>query len=112
MPQATHFGSADEMTAYLEPWEAVTRDRAAAMEAELALEVHPSHVLARRNLEIIAARRDCDDVLCRVEGLGYAVVHMTWSHRHESPEFLRTQVFLSFDEWRECRIKPDHLEYG
>lgn len=103
--------SGDQMTEYLEPWEAVPTERAVPLEAELALEIHPSHVLANRKVEIIARRRDCDDVLCRVEGIGYAVVHLTWSHERQAPKSLRTEVFASFDEFCERQMKPDHLDY-
>jgi hypothetical protein len=61
----------------------------------------------------VAVRRDADDVLFEVAGLGYAVVHLTWSgHSESSASFPWTRVFESFDDWQERGMNPDHREYS
>jgi hypothetical protein len=62
-------------------------------------------------LAAVAARSDRDDVLFVVPGLGYAVVHLTWSGRREnSPEWPRTEVLSSIEEWRDSGMQRDHEE--
>jgi hypothetical protein len=64
-------------------------------------------------LAATAARADCDDVLFEVPGLGYAVVHLTWSgHRENSREWPRTEVFSSIEEWRDRVMQRDHEEFS
>lgn len=100
------------MVSYLEPWEPVSPERQLQIEAELARELHGMHVLTGRTLHVVAARCDCDEVLCEVVGLGYAVVHMTWSgHREQTAEWPMTEMFSSLDDWHERGMKPDHDEY-
>ena len=76
--------------AYLEPWEPIPEDHRVRIETEIARELPPNHVLAGRTLRVVAARSDCDDLLCEVTDLGYAVVHATWSgHVEQSREWPR-----------------------
>jgi hypothetical protein len=101
------------MLAYLEPWKSVPVERRAQIEAELARELHPKHALAGRTLRVVAARCDCDDVLCEVAGLGYAVVHVTWSGlREQSPQWPTTEIFSSPEDWQEQGMRRDHEEYA
>jgi hypothetical protein len=82
------------------------------IETELARELHPNHILAERTFHVVAARSDRDDVLCEVPGLGYAVVHVTWSGRRErSPQWPTAEIFSSLEDWGERRMKRDHEEY-
>jgi hypothetical protein len=98
-------------TDHLEPWHAVSPERRAQLDAEVAQELPPGHVLAGRPLAAAAARSDRDDVLFEIPGLGYAVVHLTWSGRREnSPEWPRTEVFSSIEEWRDRVMQRDHEE--
>jgi hypothetical protein len=100
------------VSTYLEPWEAVTRDRAALIAAEIERELHPTHALSGRRLRVLAARCDCDDVLCAVDETRYAVVHVIWTGRQESsPHWPSTEFFASFDDWRERGMKVDHEDY-
>ena len=78
-----------------------------------AREFAPGHVLAGRPMVARAARSDQDDVLFEVPGLGYAVVHLTWSgHRESSPSSPRTELFTSLAEWRERVEQPGHHEFS
>ncbi|MEO8797939.1 MAG: hypothetical protein ABI551_08650 [Polyangiaceae bacterium] len=85
---------------FLKPWHAVDGDRRTHLEAALALEIKPGHVLAGRAIHVLAARQDCDDVLCEIGEGSCAIVHMTWSGKAESAPFPSTRVFASFDEWQ------------
>jgi hypothetical protein len=88
-----------ERLALLDPWHAVTAERRAQLDAEVARELAPGHVLTGKTLTAVAARSDQDDVLFEVEGVGYAVVHLTWSGRREtSPQWPRAEVFTSIEE--------------
>ncbi len=96
----------------LEPWYVVTPERRAQLDAEVASELPPGHVLAGRTLAAVAARSDQDDVLFEVSGVGYAVVHLTWSrHRENTTEWPRAEVFASVKEWRERIMQRDHEEF-
>jgi hypothetical protein len=102
-----------EGLALVEPWHTVSPERRAQLEAEVVRELPPGHVLAGRPLAAAAARSDRDDVLFEVPGLGYAVVHLTWSSRREtSPEWPRAEVFTSIEEWRERVMQREHEEFG
>ncbi len=90
------------------PWVEVAVARGKLLEAELTKELSVGHILGGRVLRSLAARVDADDVLVAVSELGYAVVHLTWSGRREaSPEWPRTEIFASLDEWRMRRMLPD-----
>lgn len=69
---------------FLKPWHAVDGDRRTHLEAALALEIKPGHVLAGRAIHVLAARQDFDDVLCEIGEGSCAIVHMTWSGKAES----------------------------
>jgi hypothetical protein len=100
------------MNSYVEPWRPVTVDWGAHVEAELARELHPTHILAGHALKVIASRCDRDDVLCQVDSDRYAVVHVTWSGRQEPPpHWPSTELFSSYEDWRERGMMRDHREY-
>jgi hypothetical protein len=97
------------MNDLLEPWGPLSLERQKSLEAELARELHADHVLAGRSLRAVAARADQDDVLFEVDGIGFAVVHLTWSGRRESSaQWPSSQLFPSLEDWRERGMKADH----
>jgi hypothetical protein len=99
--------------ALLEPWHAVPPERRTQFDAEVARELAPGHVLTGRTLVAVAVRSDRDDVLFEVSGLGYAVIHLTWSGRREnSREWPRTEVFSSIEEFRDRIMQRDHEEFS
>jgi hypothetical protein len=92
---------------------AISIERRAALESELARELPPNHVSSGRRVTPIAASAEEDDVLFEVAGVGLAVVHLTWSGRQESsPVWPRAQLLATFDEWRERVMLPDHHEFS
>jgi hypothetical protein len=60
---------------------------------EVAAEGHP---LSGRSLTVVARCAACDEVLVRLDGEAFALVHPTWSQRPESPPWPRTVVTGGF----------------
>ncbi|MGJ5181148.1 hypothetical protein ACQR16_30085 [Bradyrhizobium oligotrophicum] len=85
-----------------EPWYLLADDDLrAALEAELARELSPRHVLAGLSVHIIAKRDDCDRVLGALNDGRVAQIHLTWTGRREhGPRWPETTVYNSMDEWR------------
>jgi len=95
--------------ALLEPWQPLSDKRRRQLDTELLAELPPGHVLAGTSPAALAARADRDDVLFEVPGVGYAVVHLSWSGRPgESSDWPRTEVFDSLEEWRDRVLLRDH----
>ena|SRR6185437_118064 len=89
-------------------WEEVTDDdQRRLFVEELQKEVSEGHVLWGRVVNLIARRRDADDILVQLLGPEslYAQVHLTWSSRPENnPKWPRTATFSSLKEWRDQLI--------
>jgi hypothetical protein len=97
------------MSELLEPWHEVSEADRAALEGELRRELSPDHVLAGKSARAVARRFDRDDVLFEIAGIGFAVVHLTYSKSREtSPRWPSSEVFASFAEWVERRMQRDH----
>jgi len=95
------------------PWESITEAAAANAIAELSRELGPAHPLKKKNVQAVAARRDCDDVLFILtdEKPACAVVHLTYTGKEEPPNWPETRLFASLDDWaRDCMI-PDCEDY-
>lgn len=71
-------------------------DNRAAWEAELRTEIPPGHPLAGTTWRMLARRTDRDDAVLALAPRGYALVHLTWSGRAESPPWPRTKLFSDF----------------
>jgi hypothetical protein len=99
------------MTDILEPWQHVTDEQARRSEGELRREVSTNHVLSGKTCRAVARRQDCDDVLFEVDGVGFAVVHLTWS-RENGPNWPNTEVYASLGDWIERRMKPDYEAFS
>ncbi len=96
-----------------DPYSAIDEERRNSVEKELERELPIDHVLAGRSIRAVAARADHDDILFEVLGMGYAVVHLTWSgHRESNPAWPSTQLFSSLQDWRERGMTPDHEDYS
>jgi hypothetical protein len=97
---------------WLEPWYSIldNADQIAGMERQLHAEVPAGHALHSLPVRALARRQDCDDVLFGIEdGTGrVAVVHLTWSSGLQPPDYPRTTIFLSLDEWRVDGMQVDH----
>ena len=68
-------------------------DNRAAWEAELRKEIASGHPLAGAMWRTLASRTDRDDVVLALASQGYALVHLTWSGRVESPPWPTTKLF-------------------
>jgi hypothetical protein len=88
------------------PWHATEADgRAAVIEAELALEIAPGHMLADHVLAPWLESAHSDEILVRVypqepwgpgwPATAYAIVHPTWRGSPEPSSWPSTQMFTS-----------------
>lgn len=98
------------------PWQALEKGASSglAFEEELQKELSPNHPLYGQIVVAIARHLGRDDVLFRVEAKlkRYAVVHLTWSGKHEPwPTFPATKFFDSIDDFAEKCMKPDSAGY-
>ena len=79
---------------------------------ELKKEVTLGHVLFEaREIQAIAKREDCDDVLFGVDNL-LAVVHLTWSGKEDNPQWPHTELYGSWSEFVSERMQKDVVEYS
>lgn len=98
---------------WLDPWYQL--EDGSALEAELALELTPGHVLYGRRAVAIGRRNGRDDVLFWLidEGAAVACVHLTWIGKPEQKAcWPGTEVFPSPDDWAREVMIPDHQEEG
>lgn len=96
----------------IEPWFAVTAKEKEAFEKEFSKELHGSHFLYEKKLNLIGRREDRDDILFIISGTTkLAVVHLTWSGRRETGGWPKTQI-LSIQEFlRAMKIENRELGY-
>lgn len=97
---------------YIEPW--VAYKNSTEIISELRHEISSNHLLFEKEVELVARRIDCDDYLFKVTGekFKYVVVHLTWSRIKETnPVFPSTDIYDTWDDFVNNRMKPDHSEY-
>lgn len=82
-----------------EGWRAVEGAERVVLEAELAREVLPEHVLASVMTTALARRDDRDEVLFLVHGAPFVLahVHLTWSA--PASDWPDTTTFPSIQAW-------------
>ena len=98
---------ANKMT-WPEPWSALESD-GADLVAELKRELSPQHALFGRDAVAIARRKDCDDVLFRLDNGSVAIVHLTWSGKQDQyPKFPWTTIHKTIDD----AMRYDLEDYG
>ena len=92
---------------YLEPWYSVESGN--NLLTELKNELTTNHSLYGLNLEVIAKRGDCDDILIRIldDCSKVAVVHLTWTKENRD-NFPKTEIYENLNDWEENRMIPDH----
>jgi len=73
-----------------------------ALTAELAAELAQGHPLHGQALTVVAQSQASDDVLVAFAGAGWAIVHLTWSHKAESPPWPLATYHPT----------PAHLQHG
>jgi len=74
-----------------EPWFRPDPSQAARLEREAAAEIGPGHELAGHTLTAITACSGCDRVIFQVDDGTFAIVHLTWTTRHEPDPWPATQ---------------------
>ena len=98
----------------LEPWHAITEDsRGEGFVSELYKEVIKGHPLYGKQVELIARRYDCDEILVKVVNEEiWASVHLTWSIKPEqTPTVPYTVVFESWEAVYKRLILVDHQDF-
>ena len=77
-----------------EPWLVLSDDLRPSFETELAKEVTEGHPLSTELVTPVAKCGHCDSVVFSVERqpLEWALVHLTWSGRPESPPWPTTSL--------------------
>jgi len=97
----------------LDPWVDL-RDDGAALVTELKKELRKDGALYGVEVEAVAFRCDCDDILFRIKGRDekFAVVHLTWSGKTDNYEgWPWTELYSDAEDWRVRRMLPDHEDY-
>jgi hypothetical protein len=79
---------------------------------EALREIGPGHPLYQKELEAIARRIDCDDVLFLIRSTSeVAVVHLTWTRdRIERLPCPDTEILASMDAFQ-ARMRADAIEW-
>ena len=97
---------------YKLPWEELELDQRNGLEIELVREICNGHPLFGKSHVALARRIDCDDVLFEVDGgPAVAVVHLSYAVESD-PQWPATEIFTSFAEFEEQRMRADMTEYG
>ena len=76
---------------FREPWLRLEVRQAQAFEREAEQEIAPDHDLHGLGLSAVAKCEGCDDVVIRASDETFAMVHLTWSRKPESPPWPRTK---------------------
>ena len=98
---------------WIEPWHAISSDRAAKMEVEIHREMCPEHLLFGRSVSAIGVRQDCDNVLFYLgeSAPRFAVVHLTY-RRETNPKWPNTELFDTLAALIEQRLIPDAEDFA
>ena len=81
-------------------------------EAQLRREIAPGHALYGMGLRALGRRDDRDDVLVSVDGLGWAIVHLTWQrHAPADPHWPNSWLIESTSELLD-RLARDEQEFS
>ncbi|HZN71749.1 MAG TPA: hypothetical protein VFC00_08740 [Micromonosporaceae bacterium] len=81
---------------FREPWFRANTGQAAAFEREARSEIAPGHELHGLDLRAIAGCSGCDDVVFRAPDDTFAIVHLVWTAKPETPPWPRTARLGSF----------------
>jgi hypothetical protein len=93
----------DDRDLFPDPWwdlsssDATEQDQREAMLAELAKEMTDGHPLHGYAPTVRARCQACDDVVVQLAGGRWALVHLTWSGKAETPPWPRTTFYDSLD---------------
>jgi hypothetical protein len=95
---------------WLDPWYAVAHGATCAgLEQQLRREIAPRHILAGKDVRLIARRTDTDDVLFALRDGRVAEVHLTWKgSREPDPRWPATAIYASLTDWMQEEMMPLH----
>ena len=79
-----------------EPWYRPDDAQADGLLREAFREIGPDHELSGNRLRAIAKCAGCDDVIFGLDDGTFAIVHLTWTGRPESPPWPSTRRLGSF----------------
>ena len=75
---------------FRQPWLQVDGDATRAFEDEAATEIASGHELHGLTLTAIAKCEGCDSVVYRASDGTFAIVHLSWTRKSETPPWPRT----------------------
>ena len=81
---------------FRKPWSRLEARQAQAFEREAKREIAPGHDLHGLDLRAVAKCEGCDDVVFRASDEAFAMVHLTWSRKLESPPWPCTRRLGGF----------------
>ena len=79
--------SADD---FREPWFRLEGDLAGTFEREASVEIAPGHELHGVGLTAIAKCEGCDSVVFRLADETFAIVHLSWNRKADTPPWPST----------------------
>ena len=83
-----------------EGWHELGKKEAALVAAQLCAEIGSTHILCGLQVELIARRRDQDDVLALLDDGRVAEIHLTWRKSTESePQWPKAKLYQDLDAW-------------
>ena len=113
-----------------EPWNILSIDQKLAFEDELKKELgiaesskdsdfykpnEEKHSLADLELSALCTDQQSDDVLFRINKAefanDFAVVHLTWKGKRESPGYPKFILYKDLDEFKYLRMFPDKVDW-
>jgi len=81
---------------FREPWFRLEPEYARAFEREAEKEIAPGHELHGLALSALAKCEGCDDVVFRASDDTFAIVHLAWTLKPETPPWPQTRRLGSF----------------
>jgi hypothetical protein len=81
---------------FREPWFRLDGDLAATFEREASAEIRPGHELHGLGLTAIAKCEGCGSVVFRLSDETFAIVHLSWIGKPDTPPRPRTTRLGSF----------------
>ncbi|HZM77506.1 MAG TPA: hypothetical protein VFC19_17375 [Candidatus Limnocylindrales bacterium] len=81
---------------FRESWLRLSLAQAEAFEREAGIEIAPGHELHGLDLRAIARCSGCDDVVFRVSDDTFAIVHLVWTKKPDTPPWPHTARLGTF----------------
>jgi hypothetical protein len=81
---------------FREPWFRLEGEHARALEREAATEIAAGHELHGLGLTAVAKCEGCDSVVFRASDDTFAIVHLSWIRKPETPPWPHTTRLVGF----------------